>query len=1067
MNLLARTQAGARTQLGSVTRHDALLLLNFHNQNTSVVSAPVVSQSITVGGDTSISLIFEELKTRAGQTLRVTVTRNGTTIKDAYYTLPSEERFNKEFKGRIGFSWMSEENSKGGKTIYETGDIITFSPSSEVEAETTAQTFRQDSDNQCLLRPIYDDMVRRGNGTTATSRNWRSRARKIKTEMEAHPDGVADTEVADIAETHRIKIEIVAPLQNSDDEKHVFACSTQKPFASYKFINCSMNHVERVAQMGNVTEATREELQAKYEEFVGKRGFFEAKAPPFFAFQKDTQGITQILTADGSYRCKSKFMDEVQNFEKSTGLANTKICHITQPALSKFVERGLYWNCATYVVKGRGDAPPDLQIIDLASSYASFKTCSAYAGFPAKLTDHRLTDRVHGPGFYTIVGLDFSECSRKFVDVLELVGSPYQDNNVYPSPELAFLSSNGARYKVVEGAWSDASQSRLDFVFPGKKEDATGMFSKFETGGTRFYSVYTGACAQRSDSSSFYMHGSKRFFSTLKARLGNRVIRHFSDGIGSVAYPRKRAYYLPQFPAYINAYERIRMFEQLIKMDLSKVHALQKDGIVFEEHEFEIDSCFRRKDDTFHNANPCDFYVEGVYPSDFFDVPSAPSTEIADSPVTLAIGAGGCGKTFHYLKDEGLITPIFIAPSWKLARSKRAEHGVACDVLANLISGDPEKLRGIYTQHSVLIIDECSMVPLSVAESIVRAFPMHKIIFCGDLGEDCVYQLPPVHCGPDDYPTVRRFRESNELGHAHVETFSTNHRCKCPRLLQILGELRSFIDGTHPRVSEADTDAIRMRKTLQYFTKMFENEGQVISRKEAVDAYDIKDMILVSLRCMRDEYNEAVTEKCSNIDGPVLKKWHVLANTKDFQNGQLIISETAPNVKCEESNAHTVHLCQGETCTEDLFIDTRKLFEPQHLYTAISRGQRLSNIWLVPGADGDFQDSAYKNTKIYIIVTRRNKMCYIGHTVKELKERLKGHILDGKCMSRVILEHGDFEIKLLEEYPCASRNMAVERERFWISKTPNCVNKNDLPRDPVTGGAVPTPARACANLKCV
>lgn len=92
-------------------------------------------------------------------------------------------------------------------------------------------------------------------------------------------------------------------------------------------------------------------------------------------------------------------------------------------------------------------------------------------------------------------------------------------------------------------------------------------------------------------------------------------------------------------------------------------------------------------------------------------------------------------------------------------------------------------------------------------------------------------------------------------------------------------------------------------------------------------------------------------------------------------------------------------------------------------------------------------------------------MCYIGHTVKELKERLKGHILDGKCMSRVILEHGDFEIKLLEEYPCASRNMAVERERFWISKTPNCVNKNDLPRDPVTGGAVPTPARACANLK--
>ena len=104
--------------------------------------------------------------------------------------------------------------------------------------------------------------------------------------------------------------------------------------------------------------------------------------------------------------------------------------------------------------------------------------------------------------------------------------------------------------------------------------------------------------------------------------------------------------------------------------------------------------------------------------------------------------------------------------------------------------------------------------------------------------------------------------------------------------------------------------------------------------------------------------------------------------------------------------------------------------------------------------------------KIYIIFTEGGKLCYIGHTMKELNERFRGHILEGKCMSRVILEYADAKIELIEDFPCANRQEATEREQYWITRTPNCVNKNDTPRDPVTGDAVPTPAEACANLKC-
>ena len=107
------------------------------------------------------------------------------------------------------------------------------------------------------------------------------------------------------------------------------------------------------------------------------------------------------------------------------------------------------------------------------------------------------------------------------------------------------------------------------------------------------------------------------------------------------------------------------------------------------------------------------------------------------------------------------------------------------------------------------------MVPLSTLESIACAFPMHKIIFCGDLGQRCVYQLPPVNCDPEDFPTIQGVENSLVLRHAHVKTFSTNHRCKCPKVLQLLSELRRFIDGSHPCASDSDTDATRMRKILR------------------------------------------------------------------------------------------------------------------------------------------------------------------------------------------------------------------------------------------------------------
>ena len=56
----------------------------------------------------------------------------------------------------------------------------------------------------------------------------------------------------------------------------------------------------------------------------------------------------------------------------------------------------------------------------------------------------------------------------------------------------------------------------------------------------------------------------------------------------------------------------------------------------------------------------------------------------------LHIGAGGCGKTHHNLTDKGLVDVLFVAPSWKLARSKRSEFGCDSTTFWHSLSDDPD-----------------------------------------------------------------------------------------------------------------------------------------------------------------------------------------------------------------------------------------------------------------------------------------------------------------------------------------------------------------------------------------
>ena len=89
--------------------------------------------------------------------------------------------------------------------------------------------------------------------------------------------------------------------------------------------------------------------------------------------------------------------------------------------------------------------------------------------------------------------------------------------------------------------------------------------------------------------------------------------------------------------------------------------------------------------------------------------------------------------------------------------------------------------------------------------------------------------------------------------------------------------------------------------------------------------------------------------------------------------------------------------------------------------------------------------------KIYKLVDNTTGKIYIGSTCRDtLEDRLRSHesdyrqFLKGKfhnLTSFKILENKNYEIVLIENFPCSTKNELFERERILINEN-DCVNKN-------------------------
>ena len=784
-------------------------------------------------------------------------------------------------------------------TPFDEAKIVVVPGDSNLTPLEINQIYREGITN-CLLTPIYNDLLDKFNSAQSTgSKNiYRARANKAKMYMEKYKDGVPEEALNDICNALRVSINLTLPFQN---QTYLSVKPQRKAINRYNFINTRLNHLDFTHN-----NLVFEKPTPISQEALNEMGSRLDEAEQFFLWRKDnSQNYIMIKTLEGAYSRESDFVDKTNEFEFKNNIRDYKLDYMNDPVV-EFIKQSIHFPGA---IEFSSPDDGEYSHIDMEKAYSAGSSSRFYQGYLGKVCEWRKTDKRERVGIFKIDNLTLPENA-----LLERLGL-WESNGVYPSPELDYLDSIGATYKVVEGCWG----STFDL------EWTKGMLDSKTEEKTPYYSIWTGKQFSFPKSKTFSMKGNLDFFRHLENHKGENCRLQYFNGVGEISYPIKSAFNAPHITSFILSYHRLNLLEQLEVMEYENLVAVVVDGIFYKGKTPEMKNVFRVKAATLSDKSFGEEFCSKYEP------PNKIICKGATRPVgqkELFKGAGGNGKTHYNLDDKGLVRVLYVAPSYKLTSTKNKEYGVNTEVLANIISKDTEKTNFYKRTYSTFVFDEVSQYREGDKKRIFELYPECKLIFCGDLG----FQLPAVI-----KPSERRVGEKtmNEEGFDRIVEFKKNYRFKDPYQLKACMEMRKLMEEDNSNEFLLDF----LKKTYR----------QVSS----IEDYDpAKDIILTSkttclkhnlktCNCDGTNYSQEWLEKFGET------KWKCIERNLEFNNGEIVVGEKPEQGKWEARQAFTIHSVQGETFKGRIFLDIRKMFERTMAYTAISRAQYWGQIYII------------------------------------------------------------------------------------------------------------------------
>jgi len=943
-----------------------------------------------------LSNLRKNLTTLKNKSVVVEFIHDGSVVRTHSFNIPTN--FSSWWKESSREFWVDSQTLYADE--YDGGAFYIYPQNENISTEFILQNFK-DGITNCMLTPIR---------TWATellecsqSKQAKSRYNVVLRDLAEYEDrfkgGVPENAIPEMCNKLQIDISVVLPFC---DNTFIDAKSIKKRIRSFKFMNSRFDHVDlnELTSMDKPTIVSQVELDNMKQELDEKK--------QFYTYKKNLNIISSISTLNGVFATENAFGEAVNKFEIGTGLNVCKIDDVADKVLSAFVKEGTNYNETVdfrpyeRVWKEVDDehpylSIPDLQHIDMKKAYANFKSCKYYAGFVGKITDFRTTDKMEGVGLYRITGLIFPNGKLKcYNDKMKI----FVDNNVYTSAELNMLTDFGVSYSIVSGCWGVKA---LDFEFNDEMLETKVNCSSY-------YAKWTGLCDSHRLEKTHWIKCDEHFFNVIHANCGADVARYYTNGEASFGYTKKHNYHLGHVTAFITAYQRLNVLEQLMEIPIENVVRVCVDGIYF-TGETTLKNVFRYKEDRNFNNEASNSYVSQACKKSLYLEHGEPREQNGNREnyaKELHLGAGGCGKTHMNLKDTGLMRVLFVAPSWKLAVAKKRETGVNSSVWARLLTKDPIQISSIKERSNVLIVDEVSMLTEHQKKQIFDTYGDMKIIMCGDLG----FQLPCID-GEEMKPT----------GFDNIVTHTNDMRCKDESLIYIKQALRKMIE-----------DGVDKNEMNRWVVDQFTELNRMITVDELKHKYKVEDMILSGTNANKDFITGLF---------PDMKKYYITDNTRLHQNGEIVIGEKPQDCKCELRNCFTAHSIQGETAEYQLFIDSSTMFDSRMFYTAISRARRLSQIYLF-----NPQYEVYSTQgKIYKIVSKSGT--YIGSTSCSLEKRFKEHQNSFKqykkkvgkfVTSFLLLGDDDARIELISKYNCDNK-AELWAEEARIINAVECVNK--------------------------
>lgn len=883
------------------------------SKKADIIQKAFIKRSTIEIIEPNINMVYERIQQMKGS-IRVIVIDNGNVLMEVVIDLSQRKRFIYE-----QLYFMFRKNTDDPDIFEENPEAkLVITQNETLQPQRIAQAFKNGMTN-CLFKPIISFMHEKSINSSAkqTKKNYNWKYNKaVKLEKEYFEKGVKEEDLQNICDELQIELQIDLPFQKTI----LHYRSNVKPLRCFKFVNTKINHVEANYNFNKSSiEVSQEELTKMYNELKNNK-------TEYFTYTRNLKSISSITTLNNEYIVKQDYQNFIKDFEIITGINACKLCDVKNKNISQYVRQGNHF-LGTVDLKPMLDDDDDAIEYknyyhkDMRKAYKNFDKCKYYKGFLGKITDFKKTDKIVDLGYYTIINIQLVGQPKLINDRLKI----FKNGNVYPSPVLDWLKDNGCSFDIIEGCWG----TNLNFDMNDEKWITKEKIDEYNS--VSWYAKYVGSMYHESNTKSFYMINDKEYIQNILSYVDiEHQYYETDDNNGEIRFKYPKGYnnHLSHISGFVLGYTLLNLLEQLMIMDLNDVIRVVVDGI-YHYNEYPNMNIFRNEDKEI-KQNVGNYTLISNYTIEREWNCEAEYKEHYGKE--LHTGPGGTGKTTKQCNDKGLIKVLFVAPSWKLARNKKEELGVDCQVWNNILTADPNVWGSIIRNYNVLVIDEVSMMNNYDKELIFERYSTCKIIMCGDIG----YQLPGFSTGKN------KFEEFKIEGFDNIENHKTNYRVQDKELLFKLNKIRTFM--------EHDKHYMVKDYVLNNFTKWEKQKQKWVNGCGAfgdggyktIDNdfdYNVKDMILVGTNKEKDKYTEQFKH---------LEKYYVKNNTKSYSNGQILYEKpTEKGVDYKIRHAYTTHSIQGETAYNNLYIDINDMRNSKMIYTALSRARFMEQIILI------------------------------------------------------------------------------------------------------------------------